>query len=270
MNLSKLRRCIVVTAAGVFVALFVAERRRPLRPRVEPGLGRLARNMMVAATAGATVGVLETPLVMRLAKRRLGLVERLPLPAWARTALAVALMDYTLYAWHVLTHRVPFLWRFHLVHHVDLDLDATTSFRFHFGEMALSVPWRVAQVLAIGPSPEALALWQGLTSLSIMFHHSDVRLPAEVERVLERFVMTPRLHGIHHSAVERETNSNWSSGLAAWDWIHGTRQVDVGHPIRIGVPAWRSDLDLISLMAMPFGPQRDDWRPAGREAPPVS
>src|SRR5215204_2241217 len=84
------------------------------------------------------------------------LERRRRLRAWVEVALACVLLDYTLYLWHVATHRVPFLWRFHVVHHADLDLDATTALRFHFAELALSVPWRAAQILLIGVSPQAL------------------------------------------------------------------------------------------------------------------
>jgi sterol desaturase/sphingolipid hydroxylase (fatty acid hydroxylase superfamily) len=87
------------------------------------------------------------------------------------------MMDYTLYLWHVLTHRVPFLWRFHAVHPIDLDLDASTALRFHFGELAVSVLYRAAQVVLVGVDTEALTCWQMFLSLSILFHYSNVRLP---------------------------------------------------------------------------------------------
>src|SRR5919197_148395 len=95
--------------------------------------------------AGAAGPVVE-PLAGAVARRRGGLLQRRRLPLWLEVPLAVALMDYTLYLWHVLTHKVPFLWRFHQVHHVDLDLDASTALRFHFAELAISVPWRAGQI----------------------------------------------------------------------------------------------------------------------------
>jgi sterol desaturase/sphingolipid hydroxylase (fatty acid hydroxylase superfamily) len=171
----------------------------------------------------------------------------------------------------VLTHRVPFLWRFHLVHHVDLDLDASTALRFHFGELACSVSWRAAQVVAIGVSPFAYSLWQTALVLLIMFHHSNVRLPDEGERRLSRWLITPRLHGIHHSIIKEETNSNWSSGLSIWDRLHGTLRMDDGrHEVTIGVPAYRDpkDVTLPKILKMPFEPQRDVWElPAAPTAP---
>jgi sterol desaturase/sphingolipid hydroxylase (fatty acid hydroxylase superfamily) len=173
--------------------------------------------------------------------------------------LAVVLLDYTLYIWHVLTHRVPWLWRFHLVHHVDRDLDASTALRFHAGELALSIPWRAAQIAAIGVPPDALRIWQNMLLLSILFHHSNVELPIDVERLVARIIVTPRLHGIHHSDVPEETDSNWSSGLTVWDYLHRTLRCDVPQQaITIGVAAYATaaDVTLANSLALPFGAQR--------------
>ncbi len=259
---------------GAFVALAWWERRRPLRRgQVEPKLRREARNLAVAGVGALVLQLAEAPIVAPLARlverRGWGLLKRVRLPVWLETALACVLLDYTLYVWHVLTHRAPWLWRFHLVHHVDLELDTSTALRFHFAELALSIPWRAAQVMLIGVSPLALSTWQTLLLLSIMFQHSNVRLPVEVERRLNRFIVTPRMHGIHHSMVKGETDANWSSGLTIWDWLHGTLRLNVPQTeIVIGVPAYRApqELTLGRILAMPFGPERPTWQlPDGRE-----
>jgi sterol desaturase/sphingolipid hydroxylase (fatty acid hydroxylase superfamily) len=266
---------LVVGAFGLLVWL---ERRRPLRRAVEPKLRREARNLAVAAAGAAALRVTEKPVADRLTalveRRRWGLLKLFRLPAWLEVALAVVLLDYTLYLWHVLTHRVPFLWRFHVVHHVDLDLDASTALRFHFAELAVSVPWRAGQILLIGVSPLALSAWQTLLFLSILFHHSNVELPVGVERRLNPFVVTPRMHGIHHSAVKEETNSNWSSGLTLWDRLHGTLKLNVPQDeITIGVPAYRDpeEVGLVDILKMPFGEERPTWRlpGGGRPARPL-
>ena len=142
-------------AFGVAVgALYVVERLRPLRARKEPGPARIGRNLAIGLLAGATTAASEWPIVapvQRLAeRRRLGLLRRLPLPRALRIVLGFLLLDYTLYVWHRLNHRTPFLWRFHAVHHIDLDLDSTTGLRFHFGELALAAGFRAAQVLLLG------------------------------------------------------------------------------------------------------------------------
>jgi sterol desaturase/sphingolipid hydroxylase (fatty acid hydroxylase superfamily) len=215
------------------------------------------------------IQTLEMPLVRRLAtlaeRRRWGLVPRLRLPRQLETALAVVLLDYTLYLWHVLTHRVPFLWRFHQVHHLDLDMDASTAVRFHFGELGISVAFRSAQVLVIGTTLRALSLWQELLLVSILFHHSNVRLPLALERRLAMVIMTPRLHGIHHSAASDELSSNWSSGLTLWDWLHGTLRTDVSQDeIRIGVEGFDrpEQVKLPEILALPF---RDPGEVPGSE-----
>lgn len=218
------RRSLLLTAVGL--AVFVLERQRRARPRVEPQVRHIGRNLSMAGLAAATVHLVETPVVMPAARwaarRGVGLSRLMPGPSWVRTLTAVLLLDYTLYLWHMLVHRVPFLWRFHLVHHVDLDLDATTALRFHGGELALSVPWRAAQVIAIGATPQALVAWQTLTLMSVLFHHSNSLLPAALERRLSWLLVTPRMHAIHHSVNPRETDSNYSSGLAIWDRLHRT------------------------------------------------
>ncbi len=225
---------------GLGLGLLWFERRSPLRPSREPKLRRVTRNLVMAGMNAITVRLLETPVVQSLAKqvelRDWGLVRRLKLPRWSEDLLSVVLLDYTLYIWHVLTHRVPWIWRLHQVHHADLDLDASTALRFHFVEMVVSVPWRAAQVLVIGVSPRALGIWQRLLMASILFHHSNVRLPIRLERVLSWLIMTPRLHGIHHAADLALRDTNWSSGLALWDVLHGTRKFDVPQEsIRIGI-----------------------------------
>ena len=274
----------VLAVVGTFAFLAALERRLPLRQTTEPAARRTGRNLALAALSAIALQLTERPMSRWLSplvdERGWGLVNLFPLSTWLETALAIVLLDYTLYLWHVLTHRVPFLWRFHLVHHVDRDLDASNALRFHFGEMVISVAWRAGQILVIGVSPRALSIWQTLLLVEILFHHSNVRLPLGFERVLVRFVVTPRMHGIHHSSVHDEIDSNWSSGLTIWDRLHGTLRLDVPQSkIAIGVPAYSNpdDLTLGSVLALPFRPLRPGWpgaehqtRPAaGREGTPL-
>jgi sterol desaturase/sphingolipid hydroxylase (fatty acid hydroxylase superfamily) len=245
---------------GGWVAVLISwEQRRALRRVVDSKIKRDTRNLAVAAAAGLAMHFLEAPVAFGVAKQaqvqRRGIIQRLPIGRLARTVVAVMLLDYTLYFWHVLTHRVPFLWRFHKVHHIDREMDATTALRFHFGEIALSVGFRAAQVWTIGPSPAMLASWQVFLFLCILFHHSNVRLPLAWERRLARIIVTPRLHGIHHSIVPEQVNSNWSSGLTIWDWLHGTLRTQVPqNTIVIGVPGFLDDAAqrLGQVMKLPF------------------
>ena len=263
----------VLLAAG-FIAMAALETVRPLRHRLEPRVRRTVRNFTTGALSLAVVTLLQAPILMPLVlwteRRGVGLLNLVELPAAVEIALAVVLLDYTLWHWHRMNHLVPFFWRFHLVHHVDRDMDASTALRFHFGEHALSIGWRVLQVIVIGPSPGAIWIFHALLVVSILFHHSNTRLPIRLERILVRFIVTPRMHGIHHSDWRNETNSNWSSLLSGWDYLHRTVRLSVPQEnVAVGVPAYRApeDVTIGRILSMPFRRQREDW--IGRRGPQI-
>jgi hypothetical protein len=142
---------------------------------------------------------------------------------------------------------------------IDLELDTSTALRFHCGELTVSVVWQAGQMVLLGVSPLAMSVWQTALFLSILFHHSNMRLPLWLEHWLVRFIVTPRMHGIHHSIVREETNANWSSGLTLWDWLHRTLRLNVPQDgIAIGVPAYRTptEVTLTNMLALPFRRQR--------------
>lgn len=259
---------------GSLAALLLLERRYPLRSgKPEPDRRRVPRNFMMAAATAAVVRVCERPPVERAARwverRHVGLLPVLGLPPRLETIAGVILLDYTLYWWHVLLHRVPLLWRSHVVHHSDPMLDTSTALRFHWFEFLASVPWRLAQVVVLGIRPGTLALWQKLTFVEVLFHHSNLRLPLAMERRLGRFVVTPRMHGIHHSVVDTERNTNFSSGLTIWDVLHRSLKIDVPQrDIRIGVPEYPMPqaLGLRQLLVLPFQRNGD----AGTAGEPIA
>jgi hypothetical protein len=245
--------------------------------------------MAIGGLSAVVTNLTETALVLPVARhverRRVGLLNVIfpsPRPrrdrspareegigrALTRRVLGFLFLDYTLWIWHWLNHRVRFLWRFHLVHHVDLDLDASTGIRFHFGEMALSAIYRIAQVRFLGVDSTTLIFWERSLLASVVFHHSNLRLPRAIERVVVSLIVTPRMHGIHHSIVPAETGSNFASLATCWDRLHGTLRLDVPQAeITIGVPAYQDprDVTLPAVLSLPCREQRDDWRlPDGR------
>ncbi|HYR29574.1 MAG TPA: sterol desaturase family protein [Thermoanaerobaculia bacterium] len=262
---AQLITCCVIFLTWGTLAYF--EWRAPLRRLVEPKLRRTARNLTLSVFS-LLVGIgMEAVLVIPVARfvetHQLGLLHLFVAEPWLEIALAVLLLDYTLWWWHWASHRVPFLWRFHLVHHVDRDLDASTALRFHFGEHFFSFFYRSAQIVVFGASLEAVWLWQLILFVSILFHHSNVRLPARAEAALVRLVVTPRMHGIHHSDRRGESFTNYSSLLAVWDYLHRTICLALPQDaVTIGVPAYETDRDVTigRIMAIPFRRQRDDWQ----------
>jgi sterol desaturase/sphingolipid hydroxylase (fatty acid hydroxylase superfamily) len=237
---------------------------------VEPDGPHAARNLALAGLGGAATALAELALGWPAAQagRGRGLLRVLPLSRGLRALLGVLLLDYTLWAWHRLNHAVPAPWRFHLPHHVDRDLDASTGLRFHFGELALSAGFRAGQLAVLGVGRGVFLGYQVVLLAGVLFHHSNLRLPVGVERGLCRVLVTPRMHGIHHSIVEVEAGSNFGSLFPWWDDLHGTRRLDVPQAaITIGVPAYLDarDAELLRVLALPFGRLRPSWQfPDGR------
>jgi len=251
---------LVPLVAGVFLLLMVLlERRRPLRPTLESRARRIARNLATGGLATAISLplqlVLLAPLVVALETHELGLMRLVSLPEGLSTLIAIALLDATLWHWHWLNHRVPLLWRFHLVHHSDRDMDASTGLRFHLGELALSILYRAAQLTLIGPSALAVAIWSAVLTVSVLFHHGNLRLPFRYERWLVHFVVTPRFHDLHHSIDPRNRDANYSSILSIWDRVWGTsRRIQAEAHTTIGVPGYLAPEDAVfkRLMVLPF------------------
>ena len=258
---------LLLTLLVFAVLLFVFERFAWLRHLNRPLLGRLLINGGISALALAVAVWLVRPAALSALRwasdAPIGVLHVLPMPTAVQFAVSLLLMDLTFFWWHVANHRVPLLWRFHNVHHIDPDLDVSTAVRFHFGEVALSAGFRVLQVSAIGPSIAMVAAYELIFQANTLFHHSNVRLPIRVERLLNLVLVTPRMHGIHHSQVREETNSNYSVVFPWWDRLHGTLGVNVPQSdIVIGIPGYSNPADnsLGSGLLLPFRRQRDYWR----------
>ncbi len=272
---------IPLIATGILVVLFVLERMFPLRASTRSLIARLVVNLAIAILMFVAAVALVQPAAKWAlrwsAEKPLGLVHLVDLPKWAKFTLSFLLMDLGFYYWHVANHRVPFLWRFHNIHHIDPDLDVTTAFRFHFGEIALSSAFTLLAVSAIGISGWAFAVYQLIFQGEVLFHHSNLRLPIGFERLLSKVIVTPRMHGIHHSQVRRENNSNFGTVFTWWDRLHRTLGLNIPQSqIAIGIPGYSLEQDnrIGNALVMPFRKQRDYWRrpdgtPVERETPPA-
>jgi sterol desaturase/sphingolipid hydroxylase (fatty acid hydroxylase superfamily) len=174
---------------------------------------------------------------------------------WIKAVIAFLLLDYSNYLWHIVLHKMPLMWRFHLVHHTDLDLDITTAFRFHFGELIGSVFFRGAAVILIGISPLMVLIYEIAFDVSNQFQHSNLKIPFRFEKALNKILVTPRMHGIHHSIKKRETDSNFSIIFSFWDRLHSTIKLNVRQDeIVTGVPVYADEKELttVNLLKLPF------------------
>ena len=254
-------------AIALLGLVLILEHFFPLRRETRSLLARLVVNIAVSIlTFVAAIGLVQPAAQWALrwsTDKPFGLVHLFVLPSWVELIVSFLLMDLAFYYWHVANHRIPFLWRFHNVHHVDPELDVSTAFRFHFGEVALSSIFTVIQISLIGISAWAYAIYQIAFQLEVLFHHSNLRLPIRFERLLNKLVVTPRMHGIHHSQVQRENNSNFGTVFSWWDRLHRTLGLNIPQSeILIGIPGYSlpEDNTVVNALVMPFRKQRDYWR----------
>ncbi len=186
-----------------------------------------------------------------------GLLNSHAPPAWLAVVIAVVLLDLAIYLQHVMVHAVPAFWRLHRMHHADLDFDVTTGARFHPIEILLSMMIKLLVVAALGAPPVAVLIFEVMLNASSMFNHGNVRIPEGLDRVLRWLVVTPDMHRVHHSALRRETNSNFGFSLPWWDRLFGTyrAQPAAGHDaMTIGIEQFREpgDLRLDRMLVQPF------------------
>ena len=243
----------------VFILLFILETKFELRKRVQGRFKRIIINFVVSIPAFTLLRFLFIPIMVWLAIKNQSLHAGLnflySLPSWAEGTIAFLLLDYTNYLWHILNHKLPILWRFHLVHHTDHDLDITTAFRFHFGELIGSVFFRGAAVFLTGSSPAIVLVYEIIFEAATQFHHSNMRLPFRFEQFLNKLIVTPRMHGIHHSIIQIERDSNYSVIFSFWDRIHKTFTFNkLQQRVVIGVPSYRNqdELTIGFLLKLPF------------------
>jgi sterol desaturase/sphingolipid hydroxylase (fatty acid hydroxylase superfamily) len=165
-------------------------------------------------------GVVATAIMAQ--ERGWGLFNVVEGPAWIEALSAIIALDFIIYWQHQLFHYVPILWRFHMMHHSDLDLDVTSGVRFHPVEIVISTAIKAASVMALGVPPLAVVTFEIILNATSLFNHSNVRIPEMLDRALRWIVVTPDMHRIHHSAVVRETNSNYGFNVPWWDRLFRT------------------------------------------------
>jgi sterol desaturase/sphingolipid hydroxylase (fatty acid hydroxylase superfamily) len=246
---------------GAFVFLALFEILAPRRVLTSSKAGRWSTNLVLVALNPLSVHlvfpILPYALAILAAERQWGLLNHIALPFWFKMVAAVIALDLTIYLQHVLHHAIPTLWRLHLVHHADLDLDLTTGIRFHPIEIVLSMGIKLMAVVALGPPALAVLFFEVALNATSMFNHSNITIPMKVDRVLRLFMVTPDMHRVHHSVVIRETNSNFGFNFPWWDRLLGTYkdQPAKGHAaMTIGLSQFRNpkQITLPKLLILPF------------------
>ena len=252
---------------SVLAAMALWEVAAPRRRREIPRLLRWTNNLALVVLDTAVLRLAFPMLAVGLAilaeQRGWGLFNLLAVPGWLAFVASVVILDLAIYGQHVVFHAVPVLWRLHRMHHADLEFDVTTGLRFHPVEIVLSMAVKLAVVAALGPPALAVLVFEVLLNATALFSHSNVRLPAGLDRVLRWGIVTPDMHRVHHSIDRVETDSNYGFNLSLWDRLFGTYRAlpAKGHAgMLIGIGQFRSrrELWLDRMLLQPLrGPATD-------------
>jgi sterol desaturase/sphingolipid hydroxylase (fatty acid hydroxylase superfamily) len=150
--------------------------------------------------------------------------------------LSFLIIDFYMYLWHRSMHIVPLAWRFHHLHHTDRSMNVSTAYRFHPIEIFSSSIPKLALIWLLGISSNFVLIYELVFTVIVALHHSNVAIPAAIDRILARAIVTPNYHRIHHSQVITETNSNYGSVFTWWDRIFHTQtdRLDIIN-IKLGV-----------------------------------
>lgn len=252
---------------SVFAALFLLfaalEALKPRRPRAQPRSTRWVTNVGFTILNTGTMWLLALLLpalavgaAWDASSQSWGLFNQIQLPYAVEIILAILFFDFAIWFQHLITHKIPLLWRLHRVHHSDVDIDVTTAIRFHPLEILISMLLKISLVYLMGPSALAIILFEIILNGTAMFNHANMRLPLQLDAIVRRVLVTPDMHRVHHSVHRAEHDSNYGFSLSIWDRIFGTyiAQPAEGHDdMKIGLQ-WQDERPskLSWSLALPF------------------
>lgn len=213
-----------------------------------------------AALSGVTLGA-----SFAVSEARFGLLHLFRMPAWLDLLLSIALLDLiAAYIHHRLTHGVPLLWKFHVVHHSDPHVDSTTALRHSPVEAVMRSGMTLLGVTLLGVSPGPLVAYQAVALLSAQWIHADLRLPAWLDRLLLAVFVSPAMHRVHHHRSLPETDTNYSTIFSLWDRLFGTLSAPESRNVQFGIDVVPESAEreesTLRLMRLALFPVREGYR----------
>jgi sterol desaturase/sphingolipid hydroxylase (fatty acid hydroxylase superfamily) len=213
-------------APVVLLGLFWSwETWRPLFGFAQGRVRHAGRNLAIALTntliLAATLGLATAFVAHWTEANQVGLLQIVAVPELLRWLAAIVILDGWMYAWHRANHALPFLWRFHRVHHSDTHMDVTTATRFHLGEHVGGAALRLGLIPLAGLEVWHVVVYDLLVIAVTQFHHADISL-GRCDRWLRWLIVTPDMHKVHHSDWTPETDSNYAVVFSFWDRLAGS------------------------------------------------
>lgn len=246
---------------GVLVLMICLEIGFPRRKRTQSFKQRWVTNLSIALINTVVLRLLGVVSALVVAGYALqqgwGLLSLTPLPYIVDIILGVILLDLAIYVQHTLSHKVPYFWRLHQVHHADRDIDTTTGVRFHPLEIAISMLYKCVIILLLGPLIVSVIIYEVMLNACAMFNHANIKLPYLLDKYLRFLIVTPDMHRVHHSVIYKESNSNYGNILSLWDRVFKTYicQPKWGHDnMKIGLDEAQTNApsQLMWCLSLPF------------------
>lgn len=246
---------------GIFLFMAIWETVRPRRILSESKLRRWVVNLGIIifniVFVRFTVGAFAFTVAIFTQTKGWGLFNYFELIPWIVIVTSVIVLDFAIYLQHIIVHAVPLFWRFHRVHHTDLDLDVSSGMRFHPVEILFSLLYKSMIVILMGAPPIAVLIFEVILNAASLFNHGNIYIPKSIDRLLRYIIVTPDMHRIHHSTVVDETNSNFGFSVSCWDRMCGTytQSPSLGQlEMNIGLKEYRNqyELGIFKLIALPF------------------
>ena len=214
---------------GLFALFAALEAWAPRRVRAEPRGRRWATNWSITILNTVALRALAFGLPLLAVGAALdaeaqgwGLMNAWGLPLWLAVIITILIFDFAIWAQHLITHKIPLLWRFHRVHHADRDIDVSTAIRFHPVEIVASMLLKIGLVYLLGAPALGIIAFEIILNGTAMFNHANIRLPLWLDRAVRLLLVTPDMHRVHHSDRRDEHDSNYGFALSIWDRMFGT------------------------------------------------
>ncbi|HLO54830.1 MAG TPA: sterol desaturase family protein [Saprospiraceae bacterium] len=192
---------------------------------------------------------------------KIGLLHVLDLPIWAFMIIGILLMDL-IGSWfiHWLEHKVKWMWKFHLIHHTDQQIDTTSANRHHPGESVFRFVFTTLAVILIGAPMWIVFMYQTMSVVLTQFNHSNVQMPKWLDNTIGLLFCTPNIHRIHHHYRQPYTDTNYGNIFSIWDRIFGTYVMIDNSKLVYGVDTHmdaKEVTNITTILKMPFMPYRE-------------
>ncbi len=191
---------------------------------------------------------------------QIGLLQMVPMPLWAQMIFGLMLMDLIgAYTAHWVEHHVVWMWRFHVVHHTDQNVDVTTANRHHPGESGIRFVFTILATALVGAPMWLVFFYQSMSVVLSQFNHANLILPKWLDKWLVYIICTPNMHHVHHHYRMPYSDTNYGNIFSLWDRLFGTYMEVDNSKLVYGVDTHMSPQetsDVIGILKIPVNPYK--------------